>query len=115
MRTFMVLLVALSGASALRHSAVAAPDATAPAKPPEAPVKPVTETLFGRQVTDKYRYMEALDPATLEWMKGQGAYTRAVLDEIQIRSRGSKPTSENSRQASGLIQGFVVSRRSPVL
>jgi prolyl oligopeptidase len=106
MRKLMVLLVALSGASALA-GAVAAPDATAPVKPPEAPVKPVTETLFGRQVTDKYRYMEALDPATLEWMKAQGAYTRAVLDKIKPLPR-LKTNIGKFSAGFGLIQGFVV-------
>jgi len=50
--------------------------------PPDAPVKPVTEMLWGRKVTDNYRYMEALDPATLDWMKVQGAHTRSVLDAM---------------------------------
>ena len=35
----------------------------APPRPAPAPVKPVTETLWGKQVTDNYRYMEALDPS----------------------------------------------------
>jgi prolyl oligopeptidase PreP (S9A serine peptidase family) len=42
-------------------------------------VKPVTETLWGKQVTDNYRYMEALDAQTLAWMKAQSAYTRSLL------------------------------------
>jgi prolyl oligopeptidase len=52
-------------------------------QPPPPPIKPVTETLWGTPVTDNYRYMEALDPATLAWMKAQGAYTRTVLDDIK--------------------------------
>jgi hypothetical protein len=51
-------------------------------KPPLAPVNPVVETLWGHKVTDNYRYMEALGPDTIAWMKAQGAYTRAVLDGI---------------------------------
>ena len=39
------------------------------APPATAPIKPVTETLWGVKVTDNYRYMEKLDPATLAWMK----------------------------------------------
>jgi prolyl oligopeptidase len=54
-----------------------------PVKPPQAPVKPVTETMFGQSVTDNYRYMEALDPSTIDWMKAQGTYTRSVLDAIK--------------------------------
>ena len=51
--------------------------------PPRPPVKPVTETLYSTSVTDNYRYMEALGPETLAWMRAQGAYTRAVLDAIK--------------------------------
>jgi prolyl oligopeptidase len=46
-------------------------------------VVPVTETLWGRKVTDDYRDMEALGPETLQWMKAQGQYTRTVLDGIK--------------------------------
>ena len=63
----------------------------APSPPAPAPVKPVTETLWGKQVTDNYRYMEALDPSTIAWMKGQSAYTRSILDAIPPRAAlGSK-------------------------
>jgi prolyl oligopeptidase len=51
-------------------------------KPPAAPVMPVVETLWGHEVVDNYRYMEALGPETIAWMKAQGDYTRAVLDGI---------------------------------
>ncbi|MGI3778315.1 MAG: prolyl oligopeptidase family serine peptidase [Janthinobacterium lividum] len=47
---------------------------------------PVTETLWGRAVTDTFRGMEALDPATLAWMEAQGERTRAVLDSIAPRA-----------------------------
>ena len=49
-------------------------------------MKPVTETLWGKRVTDNYRYMEALDPSTIAWMKAQGAYTRSILDAIAPRA-----------------------------
>ena len=72
-------------------AAVAAPrdglePAGAPPHPAPAPVKPVTETLWGREVTDNYRYMEALEPSTLAWIKAQGAYARSVLDAIPARA-----------------------------
>ena len=51
-------------------------------KPADAPIRPVTETLWGRKVTDDYRYMEEQKPDTMAWMKAQGAYTRSVLDAI---------------------------------
>ncbi|HEY1927909.1 MAG TPA: prolyl oligopeptidase family serine peptidase [Caulobacteraceae bacterium] len=51
-------------------------------RPAPPPARPVDETLYGTKVTDAYRYMEALDPQTIAWMKAQGAYTRRVLDAI---------------------------------
>jgi prolyl oligopeptidase len=68
-------------------SVQAATDPLAPigvgAPPAPLPIKPVTETLWETQVTDNYRYTEALDPTTIDWMKAQGAYTRSVLDAIK--------------------------------
>jgi prolyl oligopeptidase len=58
----------------------------APVQPAPLPAKPVTETLYGKTVTDDYRYFEQLDPATIDWMKAQGAYTRDVLDAIAPRA-----------------------------
>jgi prolyl oligopeptidase len=53
---------------------------------PVADVRPVTETLWGVKVTDQYRYMEALDPSTIAWMKEQGDYTRSVFAAIMPRA-----------------------------
>src|ERR1700722_15087790 len=58
----------------------------APPRPAPAPVEPVTETFWGRHVTDNYRYMEALDPSTIGWMKAEGGYTRSILDAIRPRA-----------------------------
>jgi prolyl oligopeptidase len=56
-------------------------------KPPVAPVKPVTNTYFGRTVTDPYRYFENLnDPAVAGWMRAQADYTRRVLHRIPGRA-----------------------------
>jgi prolyl oligopeptidase len=75
-------------------------------KPPAAAVKPVVETLGGRKITDDYRYMEALDPATITWMKAQGTYTRSQLDGIkplaQLKSDAAKFSA-----SFGLIQGYA--------
>ena len=82
-------LSALMGAAAmvLAAASVHAADPLAPvgvgAQPAPPPIKPVTETLWGQPVTDNYRYMEDLGPETIDWMKAQGAYTRAVLDSIK--------------------------------
>jgi len=61
-------------------------DSPAPASPPVAPVRPVTEEYFGTKVVDPYRYMENLkDPAVEAWFKGQNDYTRATLARIPGR------------------------------
>lgn len=60
--------------------------AAPPAKPPVAPVHPVTNTYFGTKVTDPYRYMEDLKSSEVQgWMKAQAEYTRATLDRIPGR------------------------------
>ena len=74
--------------------------------PPAARVIPVTETLWGRKVTDNYRYMEALDPATIEWMKAQGAYTRSLLDGIRPLANLKVEVAKFSASF-GLVQGYV--------
>src|SRR5580704_16402358 len=75
-------------------------------KPAAAPVVPVVETLFGRRITDNYRYMEALDPATIEWMKSKGTYTRSLLDSIRPLAQ-LKLDAEKFSASFGLIQGYV--------
>jgi prolyl oligopeptidase len=79
---FGVKVVALLACCVLPASLGLA-QAAAPAMPPVAPVRPVTNTYFGIRVTDPYRYMEDLkDPEVQRWMKAQADYTRAVLDRI---------------------------------
>jgi prolyl oligopeptidase len=75
-------------------------------KPPTAAVRPVTEELWGRKITDDYRYMEALDATTMAWMKAQGAYTRSVLDGIKPLARLKADVAKFSASF-GLIQGYV--------
>jgi prolyl oligopeptidase len=101
MREFKILLLTatLLGCSRVSTAGVLT-------KPSDAPVKPVTETLWGQQITDNYRYMEALDPTTIDWMKAQGAYTRSLLDEIkplaQLKIDIAKFTA-----SFGLVKGYV--------
>ncbi|HEX4859593.1 MAG TPA: prolyl oligopeptidase family serine peptidase [Rhizomicrobium sp.] len=80
--------------------------AAAPVKPPAAKVEPVTDTLFGKSIVDNYRYMEALGPDTISWMKAQGAYTRSVLDAIKPRAALEDRVSKFTGSF-GLINGFV--------
>ena len=90
-RALIVLLLAAASTSIQAepsdegHTAPAVIASTLP-KPPALPPHPVVETYFGTAVTDRYRFVEALDPATLDWMRAQGRYTRGVLDSIQPRA-----------------------------
>jgi prolyl oligopeptidase len=58
----------------------------APAGPPVAPVRPVTDTYFGVQVVDPYRWMEDMtSPEFQAWMKAQADYTHGVLAALPGR------------------------------
>jgi len=55
---------------------------------PETPKRIVTDTFFGRQIEDPYRWLENIkDPAVLAWLKDQNTYTRSILDKLPDRSR----------------------------
>ena len=67
------------------------------APPPVARVEPVTETFFGTQVTDPYRWME--NPKDRDWepfIKGQASYARTTLDAIPGRAALARRVSELS-------------------
>jgi prolyl oligopeptidase len=81
--------------------------ASPPRKPSAAPVKPVSEVLWGQKVTDNYRYMEALDASTIAWMKAQGAYTRSLLDAIKPLAHLKTEVAKFSASF-GLVQGYVL-------
>ena len=97
---------ALAGASLVY---AAGGDALAPIgltdKQPVAPVKPVTETLFGTPITDNYRYMESMDADTIAYMKAQGTYTRKVFDAIGPREALEKRIADFSGSF-GFIQSY---------
>ena len=76
----MKRIVAFLCAAALFGPAASA--ASAPSQPPVPPAKPVTETLFGHKITDRYRYFEQQDASVTDWMKAEGRYTRSVLDSL---------------------------------
>src|ERR1700688_3728776 len=107
MRSTLGLLGTVLLLSSLAGRAADIPAAAAGRQlPPAAQVIPVTEILWGRKVTDNYRYMEALDPATIEWMKAQGAYTRSVLDGIKPLANLKAEVAKFSASF-GLVQGYV--------
>ncbi|HET9145516.1 MAG TPA: prolyl oligopeptidase family serine peptidase [Sphingomicrobium sp.] len=56
--------------------------ASLPGQPPVPPAKPVTETIFGQKITDRYRYFEQQGPAVTNWMKAEGRFTRSYLDSL---------------------------------
>jgi prolyl oligopeptidase len=62
-------------------------------QPADLAPRPVAETYFGTKVTDRFRFIESKDPATLAWMKAQGAWTRAVFDSIAPRAAYHKKLS----------------------
>jgi hypothetical protein len=76
-------------------AASAADDPLAPSKvpprPASAPVIPVTETLWGKQVTDNYRYMEALDTRTLASLNA-AVHARRGAERPREPERGTKPS-----------------------
>jgi prolyl oligopeptidase len=79
-------LAASLAAAALLTPAGAQTPTPAPAGPPVAPVKPVTNTYFGTALTDPYQWMEDLgDPQVKSWFKEQADYARMALDRIPGR------------------------------
>ena len=56
--------------------------ASLPGQPPVPPAKPVTETIFGQKITDRYRYFEQQGPVVTDWMKAEGRFTRSYLDAL---------------------------------
>jgi prolyl oligopeptidase len=87
--TAFAALIALIGAACTTQVATSSePFAVVgePSRPTLAPVKPVTEVLWGTRVTDNYRYMESMDPSTVEWIRSQGTHAHAVLSAIPQRA-----------------------------
>ncbi len=90
-------------------TAIAANGAAAQPKPPNAPVKDVTDTYFGVAVPDPYRYMEDLKSDDVAaWMKAQAEYTRSVLDRIPQRAAVLKEIQEYGDAASARVSDVQV-------
>ena len=110
MRLAICIVMVVSLASASVSAADNHPDPLAAVglgtTPTIAEIKPVTESLWGVTVTDPYRYMEALDPNTLDWMKKQGDYTRMVFAAIKPRAALEQRIAQFTGSF-GIAKGFV--------
>ncbi|MDD2705454.1 MAG: prolyl oligopeptidase family serine peptidase [Acidocella sp.] len=64
--------------------------------PPVAPVRPVVETYFGQEVTDRYRWMESKDAEWRAYTNAEGDYTAQVLEKIPGRAALAAAISKNT-------------------
>jgi prolyl oligopeptidase len=79
---------------------------TPPAKPPVAPVRPVTDDYYGTKIVDDYRYMENLkDPGVQSWLKNEDAYTRATLAATPGRDKLLARIRELDRSEPATVTG----------
>ncbi len=92
-RRFLTGAAALGGTALLPRIAAA----NGALRPPVARIEPVTETLWGDQVTDRYRWLEnQADRDWLPFMRGQDAYARGILDAYPDRPSLLKRIAELS-------------------
>ena len=69
--------------------------AAAAAAPPVLPPRPVTDSYFGKEVSDPYRFMEDIAaPDVSAWAKAQSEYTRGLLDAVPGRATLLKRLAE---------------------
>lgn len=79
--------------------------------PPVYPTQPVTETLFGRKVTDPYRWMENMKSKKFQdFMRDQAAYTTEVLAAIPGRNELFKRIAAVDSESTS-VGGVVVAGR----
>ena len=57
-------------------------------RPPVARMAPVSDVLWGKSITDPYRWMENPgDPDWLPFLRGQASYARQTLDALPMRAK----------------------------
>ena len=57
-------------------------------RPPATKQQPVTDEYFGQRIVDPYRWLEdGSSPETQQWVSGQLAYTRSILDKLPGREK----------------------------
>jgi len=91
----------------LSPAAIMAQEAPPAEQPPGLEAKPVTETYYGQEVTDRFRYVEDLSPEVIDWMKAQGGYTRALFDSIAPRAKIAARIEELG-QGSGFVNSLSI-------
>jgi prolyl oligopeptidase len=72
--------------------------------PPVTPVRPVVETLWGRRITDPYRWMEAQGPEWLAYMRAQGAYAAKVLTALPGRDALAAAIGKNTGAVAQVVR-----------
>ena len=90
--------------------------------PPKTEKVPVTDTFFGVQVSEDYRWLEdADDPKVSQWSDAQNAYARGVLDKLphvaEIRARVTEILAARTVSYSSLSDRgerlFAIKRQPP--
>ena len=94
--TIRLVYISLTMASSVLPASLAA--ASEPPARLVPPVRTVTETYFGVEVADPYRYMEDVaNPEVINFMRGESVYTRSVIDAIPGRAQLERRINELSQ------------------
>lgn len=76
--------------------------------PPLPAERPVTDTFFGTQITDPYRYFENLElPEVRRFAEAQGDYAQGVLGRLPGRATLLKELVANAENSGGALTGLV--------
>ena len=107
MRLVSNLMLAGLTLACLAHLHATAATST-PAAPPQAEVRHVPATFHGTTVPDPYRWLEDTQSAPVRnWLRGQGDFTRSVLDRIDGRDAIAKRLQELSDARGDAIRRVV--------
>jgi len=96
------MLLAFSFVAATLWADDTAPSSkSAVSAPPTAKAQPVVDDVQGHKITDSYRWLEdGTSPETQEFVRGELAYTRSVLDPLPGREQMQKRLTELSTTGS---------------